>query len=98
MTPRPNSTDEIKKYKAEYADLTDDELRGKMSDFNSSAPQYIAGEMILLQRDPMRKSLSDLANRVESIERTVTKHEFKTLSFWIALLGVLLAAYAIFYP
>ena len=93
--PRPNPTDEIIKYTAEYATLTDDEIRGKMSDFNSSAPQYIAGDKILKQRDPIRKHIADLANRVETIERTATKHESKTWAFWIALLGVALAALAL---
>ena len=93
--PRPNPTDEIKKYKAEYADLTDDEIRGTMSDFNASAPQYIAGDMILKQRDPIRKSISDLASRVENIERAATKHEVITWSFWLAVFGVILAGLAL---
>lgn len=95
IMPYKNPTDEIKKYKAEYADLTDDEIRGKMSEFNPSAPQYIAGDIILKERDPTRKAIANLAVRVENIERTATKHEFKTWAFWMALLGLLLAALAI---
>ena len=93
--PYKNPTDEIKKYKTEYATLTDEELRGKMSEFNASAPQYIAGDMILQQRDPTRKAISDLANRIENIERTATKHEFKTWAFRLALTGILLSVVAI---
>ena len=93
--PRPNPTEEIIKYKAEYSTLTDDEILGKISDFNSSASQYIAGNIILKQRDPARKAISDLAVRVENMERSATKHEFKTWSFRLALIGILLSVVAI---
>ncbi len=98
-TQREEIAADLAKHRAEYLPLSDDDLRAEMLKWKIHTPQYRAGEQILkerdTERDPTRKVISDLATRVENIERTATKHEFKTWSFWIALLGVLLAALAI---
>ncbi len=94
-TQREQLSAELAKYTAEYSSLPDDDIRAEMLKWNIHTPGYRAGEKILAERDPTRKVIADLANRVENIERTATKHEFKTWAFWVAVGALLLSAAAI---
>ena len=96
QTERQQLTGELAKHEAEFSGLSDDEIRGEMLKWKQFTPQWQAGDAILKkrerERDPTRTILSNLASRVENIERTATRSEFKTWSLWIAISALLLSA------
>lgn len=95
-TERERIAAELAQYEAEYVQLSDDDIRAEMLKWKIHTPGYRAGEKILKEReserDPTRKTIADLASRVANIEKSSLKHEFKTCSFWMALMALLLTA------
>jgi len=95
-TQREQLAAQLAEYTAEYLPLSDDDIRAEMLKWNVHTPGYRAGEKILMdranERDPTRKTITDLASRVANIEQSTAKHEFKTWAFWMSLSALLLAA------
>jgi hypothetical protein len=87
---------ELAQYQAEYELLSDDEVRARMLEWKQLTPQWQAGDKVLRNRerdrDPTPKLLDDLSKRVTTIEKRASQSELMSLTTWIAILALLVAA------
>jgi len=98
---------DIDEWMAKFRWLPESAIRAMMAQFKPHAAAWIAGDIIIKQRDREQASaptellakLNDHATRLDArvanIEGVAKRPEYKTFAFWIGLIGILLASLAI---
>lgn len=90
----------------EYSGMPDNEIRARKLGWTPNSPGWIAADVVLQQRERERdtsrpmlatinESVTSIDGRLASIEREATRPEWRTWSFWIAVIAGILALAAL---
>ena len=90
----------------EYSELPDNEIRARKLGWTPNSPGWIAADVVLQQRERERdtsrpmlatlnESVTSIDGRLATIEREATQPEWRTWSFWIAIIAGILALAAL---